>query len=75
MILSCEGHENERNVLFERMKGIIGEEKWNEVESRDDNGLTVILGFECDDDDLNSNRLNIANAMKDFLKNVWSKRD
>ena len=74
LVLKCSGHERERMELVEGMKEVIGCEKWNEVKAREDEGLSVVLGFECEDESVNQYRIKVTKIVKIFLKNVWSKR-
>ena len=73
LIIECMGHEQERRVLIGEMKNLIGEEKWDEVKARENEGLSVILGFECEDETLNMNRMKIVNTTKMYLMKVSSK--
>ena len=75
MILSCEGHREERTELTVQMKEIMSEGKWNEVRASEDSGLSYILGFECENEELNQERINVTSVTKKFLNRVWRKRE
>ena len=75
MIIECMGHEQERKVLIGEMKNLIGEKKWDEVKARDDEGLSVILDFECEDEMINMHRMKVVNITKVYQLKVWNKRE
>ena len=75
LILKCSGHELERMNLNESMKEVIGSDKWNEFSTKEDEGLSIVLGFECEDESVNRSRMKVAEIAKTFLKSVWSKRE
>ena len=73
LMIECKGHDSERKELKDMLRNLIGE-KWISVCMREDRGVSVLLGFECEDVELNASRMEIVREVKKFLKRVWSKR-
>ena len=49
----------------------MGENKWREVQMRNDLGLSVVLGFISGDESVDANRYEIVQYTKRFLCAVW----
>ena len=67
IIVECDTNEQERRILDNKLKAILGEHVWEERKQDNDQGLTTILGFQEQVPD-------ITNATKEYLKRIWKKR-
>ena len=52
----------------------MGNEKWDRIKNREDCGLSLMLGFDCEDRELNKGKIAVTCGMKSYLTTVWRKR-
>ena len=67
-IVECKLYDQERTCFIIKMVEIIGEERWEVVRNREDQGLGFILGIETDVP------VRVIEETKAFLEQLWYKK-
>jgi hypothetical protein len=74
MMVECMGHTQERELFLRTIRQVLGEECLESIIEREDYGMSVLLGFESDCEELKHMRRQIVARTKIYLMSLWRKR-
>ena len=74
LLVECDNYERERRAMMIEMQRILGQEGWQSVHEREDEGMSIILGFQCGEGVIDDKMGEIVETTKAFLKASWKRR-